>query len=151
MKKRTLFGGLAALAAVAVVVSTTVEVMKTHSKMASYTKKAHFKGNLIVFEDDFSQDELAVSFSGMQLDFTKCTLVNNEGTLHLFAHYSGVDVIVPAHWRVITQGLNNRSGVSNVCESVSSDAPTLVIEHDLKFAGLSIRSAPVNVDELVGL
>ncbi len=151
MKKRTLFGGLAALAVVGAAAAATIEVIKTNRKMSSYEKKIQFKGNLIAYEDEFESDEIAISFSGMQLDFTKATLTNNEGTLHLFAHYSGVDIIVPAHWRVITQGLNNRSGVSNLCEGVVGDAPTLVIEHDLRFAGLSVRSAPANVDELVGL
>lgn len=151
MKKRSLFGGLAALAVVGAAAAASIEVIKTNKKMSSYTKKIVFKGNLIAYEDEFESDELAISFSGMQLDFTKATLVNNQGKLTLFAHYSGVDIIVPAHWRVLTEGLNNRSGVSNLCDGVEGDVPTLTIDYDLRFAGLSIRSAPANVDELVGL
>ena len=151
MKKRSIFGGLAALAVVGAATAATVEVLKTKKQMSSYAKKVAFKGNLIAYEDEFESDEIAISFSGMQLDFTKTTLVNNQGNLRLFAHYSGVDIIVPAHWRVLTHGTNNRSGVSNLCDGVPGEVPTLIINYDLRFAGLSVRSAPANVEELVGL
>src|SRR5690554_4005647 len=139
MKKKNVLVGLGALTLVSAA-TAAYTVSSINKKMKPYHKKYKFTGDKIVFEDEFETESIAVSFGGLALDFRNATLKDNLGTLKILSHFSGVDIIVPDNWVVKTLGTITNSGVSNQAKDETSDnQPTLIVKHDLQFAGLSVR------------
>lgn len=143
--KKNVLVGVGALTMISAATVAAYSVTSVNKKMKPYHKKYKFIGDKILFENEFETESLAVSFGGLALDFRTATLKDNLGTLKLFAHFSGVDIIVPDDWVVKTLGRIKNSGVSNQCDEENSyNQPTLIVKHDLQFAGLSIRKASLS-------
>lgn len=141
MKKKSILATIGAVTAVSASVAA-YQAYKTSKKMKSYEKRMSFKGEKMVFDQPFTSESVAVSFSGLYIDMTKASLVDHRGQLDLFAHFSGVDIHVPDHWQVIVHGTNKNSGINNLCaDMLSADQPVLTINYQLEFSGLNIRPA----------
>lgn len=142
MKKKNILIGIGALTMISAATAAAYSVNSINRKMKPYHKKYKFTGDKILFSDEFESESLGVSFGGLALDFREATLKDNLGTLKILALFSGVDIIVPDNWVVKTLGSSKNAGVSNQTDEESSDnQPTLIVKHDLQFAGLSIRKA----------
>lgn len=142
MKKKNVLIGIGALTMISAAAAVAYSVNSINRKMKPYHKKYKFTGDKILFSDEFESESLGVSFGGLALDFREATLKDNLGTLKILALFSGVDIIVPDNWVVKTLGSSKNAGVSNQSDEESSDnQPTLIVKHDLQFAGLSIRKA----------
>jgi hypothetical protein len=142
MKKKHIIATVGALtvgttAAVAVLFANGIK-----KKMLPYDNQYSFTGDKKVFEGAFESDSYAVSFGGLALDFREATLKDNLGTLRLFGHFSGIDIVVPDEWVVKTIGVFRNSGVNNQAdEETNENQPTLIVKHDLLYSGLNIRRA----------
>ena len=142
MKKNNLIETIVALTEITASTAADYSENLLSIKMKPYNKKYKFTGDKVIITDEFETESLAASFGGLAIDFRNATLKDNLGTLKIFAHFSGIDIIVPDNWVVKTIGTVKNAGVSNQAEEETTDnQPTLIVKHDLHFAGLSIRRA----------
>ena len=142
MKKKHVLATIGALAVATTATAVAYSVNSVNKKMKPYDKKFKFTGEKKVYNDEFDTDSLAVTFGGLAIDMKKATLKDNLGTLKLFGHFSGIDIVVPDDWSVKTIGSNKNSGISNLAEEeTGGDQPTLIVKHDVHYSGLSIRRA----------
>ena len=79
-------------------------------------------------------------FSGTTLDYTKAREKRNPYVLEVMASYAGVEVIVPDEWYVETNGRIKMAGIENDTLTYEKRVPDLIIDHNLLFAGLDIKS-----------
>lgn len=80
---------------------------------------------------------------GVQLDLREATLAKNGGRLTVRAILGGVQVIVPAGWRVIVEADARAGGVDagvTPPESLPADAPTLLVEAVARLGGIAVTS-----------
>ncbi len=142
MKKKHVLATIGALTVITATTAAAYSANLLSKKMKPYNKKYKFTGDKVIITDEFETESLAASFGGLAIDFRNATLKDNLGTLKIFAHFSGIDIIVPDNWVVKTIGTVKNAGVSNQAEEETTDnQPTLIVKHDLHFAGLSIRRA----------
>ena len=142
MKKKHIIATVGVLTVGATATVAAVFANSIKKKMLPYDEKYSFTGDKKVFEGAFESDSYAVSFGGLALDFREATLKDNLGTLRLFGHFSGIDIVVPDEWIVKTIGIFRNSGVNNQAdEETNENQPTLIIKHDLLYSGLNIRRA----------
>lgn len=142
MKKKHIIATVGVLTVSATATLVGVFANSIKKKMLPYDKKYTFTGDKKVFDEAFEADSYAVSFGGLALDFREATLKDNLGTLRLFGHFSGIDIVVPDEWVVKTIGVFKNSGVNNQAdEETNENQPTLIIKHDLLYTGLNIRRA----------
>lgn len=142
MKKKHIIATVGALTVATTATVAAVFANTIKKKMLPYDKKYTLTGDKEVFEDTFESGSYAVSFGGLALDFRQATLKDNLGTLRLFGHFSGVDIVVPDEWVVKTIGVFKHSGVNNQADEETNDnQPTLIVKHDLLYTGLNIRRA----------
>lgn len=136
--KSTLF--LAILSGIGYLVyrgSEKIKVLKTQYETCIFfnCKSLKFDG------EEIADGSYAVMFSGLEMDFTGATLVNNQATLEIFAECAGVSIRVPADWQVKLDGVAEKSGVSNTTAFNEEDVekPVLIIKHKMKFSGLEVK------------
>ena len=80
-------------------------------------------------------------FGGVAVDLTEAKLAP-DARLTIGALIGGVDVKVPANWRIVSTGRAIVGGVSDdVPEPVDAEAPTLVVDSTAALGGVSIRAA----------
>lgn len=142
MKKKHIVLAVGALTVGATAGAAAIFLNGIKKKMLPYDNQFIFNGDKQVFEGEFESDSFAVSFGGLALDFREATLKDNLGTLRLFGHFSGIDIVVPDEWVVKTIGVFKNSGVNNQADEETNDnQPTLIVKHDLQYTGLNIRRA----------
>jgi predicted membrane protein len=142
MKKKHILATIGALTVATTATAVAYSVNSVARKMKPYDKKFKFTGEKKVYDGEFDTDSLAVTFGGLAIDMKKATLKDNLGTLKLFGHFSGIDIVVPDDWAVKTIGTNKNSGISNLAEEeTTGDQPTLIVKHDVHYCGLSVRRA----------
>lgn len=79
-------------------------------------------------------------FGGIAVDLREATLAP-EAQLTVGALFGGVDIKIPAGWRVLSTGRALFGGVSDdVAEPDDPAAPTLTVESTAVFGGISIRA-----------
>lgn len=140
MKKRHVLATIGALTVATGAAAVAYSANKIAKKMKPYAKKYRFTGDKIVYDEEFDTDSLAVSFGGLAIDMRNATLKDDFGTIKIYGHFSGIDIVVPDDWNVKTIGTKKNASISNLAEeSTGDDKPTLIIKHDIHFSGLSIR------------
>lgn len=93
----------------------------------------------------FEEGRATAFMGGIELDLTDAGLTPGA-YLTLRAVMGGIDVIVPAHWRVEVMGRSVMGGVANVTDpdSPSGDAPLLLIDALAVMGGIEIHQAAAN-------
>lgn len=95
--------------------------------------------------DDLRAGSVTAFLGGIALDLSDATL-GSEARLEARAVLGGIDIVVPAGWRLITTASGFAGGVDGGEEAsgLPPDAPVLEIDAQAFFGGISIR-----VDESV--
>lgn len=111
---------------------------------ATYDQVIAFSGE----EKDYTEfdgSSIAVMFAGLEIDLSKAEMIGDEATLKLYGEYCGIDIKVPADWNVKVEGTDEKAGVDNGVEFDGEDTESklLIIDYDVKYAGLQIREAGV--------
>lgn len=84
-----------------------------------------------------------VCCGGVQLDLREATLDPAGGKLVVRAYMGGVQVVVPAAWRVVVDAETHLGGVDasvTPVETLPDDAPTLHVEVVARMGGVALRS-----------
>jgi len=107
---------------------------------ATYDHVIAFSGEEKDYEE-FEGAAIAVMFAGLEVDLSKAEMIGDSATLKLYGEYCGIDIKVPAHWNVKVEGTDEKAGVDNsvVYDGDDADSKLLMINYDIKFAGLQIR------------
>ena len=80
-------------------------------------------------------------FGGIEVDLSNATLAP-DARLSLGALFGGIQVTVPAGWRVVSTARSFAGGVSDrVPEPEDPDAPTLTLESMAAFGGIDVRAS----------
>ncbi len=90
---------------------------------------------------DLTEARAVAVMGGIELDLTGADLAPGA-YLTLRAVMGGIDVIVPAHWRVEVMGRAVMGGIGNVTnpDHVADDAPVLLIDALAVMGGIEIHS-----------
>ena len=107
---------------------------------ASYDQVIAFSGEEKDY-DTFDGASIAVMFAGLEIDLSHADMVGDSATLKLYGEYCGIEVKVPAYWNVKVQGTDEKAGVDNsvVYDGEDSESKLLIIDYNIKYAGLEIR------------
>lgn len=139
--------GLAALA------GGSFAAYRVKSKMdelkATYDQVIAFSGEEKDY-DEFEGASIAVMFAGLEVDLTRAVMIGDSATLKLYGEYCGIDVKVPAHWNVKVEGTSDKAGVDNsaVYDGEDTESKLLIIDYDVKYAGLQVREGKHEEDEI---
>lgn len=146
MKLRNLFG-------LSILVGGGYAAYKVTTKMkdlqASYDQVIKFGGDSKNYSK-FDGDSIAVLFGGLEIDLTQAEMIGESATLKLHGEFCGIEVIVPDSWNIKVTGSYDKSGVDNKTDFNPEDTSSklLVIEYDVKFAGLEIRYGSDEVEDV---
>lgn len=91
--------------------------------------------------DSFRAGSGTAVMGGMTIDLTEAK-ISTSATLELTAIAGGIDVTVPASWRVEMTSTMFAGGTDNLTDpdAVSNDAPLLLVDARAYFGGVVIRS-----------
>lgn len=120
---------------------------KMNELKATYDQVITFSGEEKEY-DEFDGAAIAVMFAGLEIDLSKSEMVGDSATLKIYGEYCGIDIKVPAHWNVKVEGTDEKSGVDNSVTYDGDDSASklLIIDYDIKFAGLQIREGKLHED-----
>ena len=92
--------------------------------------------------DSFRAGSGTAVMGGMTIDFTDAE-ISTSATLELTAVAGGIDVTVPAGWRVEMASTMFAGGVENLTDPDAADdeAPLLLVDARAYFGGIAIRPA----------
>ncbi len=92
--------------------------------------------------DSFRAGSGSAVMGGMTIDLTEAG-ISTSATLELTAVAGGIDVTVPANWRVEMASTVFAGGVENLTDpdAVADDAPLLLVDARAYFGGIAVRNA----------
>lgn len=92
--------------------------------------------------DSFRAGSGTTVMGGMTIDLTEAE-ISTSATLELLAIAGGIDVTVPARWRVEMTSAAFAGGADNLTDpdAVADGAPLLLVDSRAYFGGIVIRSA----------
>lgn len=92
--------------------------------------------------DAFRAGSGTAVMGGMTIDLTEAE-ISTSATLELVAVAGGIEVTVPANWRVEITSTVFAGGVENMTDpdAVADEAPLLLVDARAYFGGVAIRSA----------
>lgn len=92
--------------------------------------------------DSFRAGSGSAVMGGMTIDLTEAG-ISTSATLELTAVAGGIDVTVPASWRVEMASTLFAGGVENLTDpdAVADDAPLLLVDARAYFGGIAVRNA----------
>lgn len=92
--------------------------------------------------EEFEEGRATAFMGGIQLDLVGATLTPGA-YLTLRAVMGGIDVVVPAHWRVEVMGRTFMGGIGNLTDpdSPDADAPLLLVDAIAVMGGIEIHQA----------
>lgn len=92
--------------------------------------------------DSFRAGSGSAVMGGMTIDLTEAG-ISTSATLELTAVAGGIDVTVPASWRVEMASTVFAGGVENLTDpdAVVDDAPLLLVDARAYFGGIAVRNA----------
>ena len=107
---------------------------------ATYNQVIAFNGEEKKYEE-FDGDALAVLFGSLELDLSEAVMLGESATLKLYGEFCGIEILVPENWNVKVEGTHDKAGIDNSVDYDGEDdtSKLLIIDYDLKFAGLDIR------------
>lgn len=136
----------AAFAASAIVVRRLVPE-DADPRAGSFSLVAAMDGrDFLSVSDDLSTGSVLAYMGGVELDLTEAS-IGEVATLEVTAVMGGVDVVVPAGWRVEASANAYLGGFENLTDpdEVAEDAPVLLVGASLVMGGMAIRN-PERVD-----
>ncbi|MEA2009834.1 MAG: LiaF-related protein [Actinomycetota bacterium] len=92
--------------------------------------------------DSFRAGSGTAVMGGMTIDLTEAE-ISTSATLELTAVAGGIDVTVPANWRVEMTSTMFAGGADNLTDpdAADDDAPLLLVDARAYFGGMAIRTA----------
>ena len=92
--------------------------------------------------DSFRAGSGTAVMGGMTIDLTEAE-ISTSATLELTAIAGGIDVTVPASWRVEMASTMFAGGAENLTDpdAITDDAPLLLVDARAYFGGIAIRNA----------
>jgi DUF4097 and DUF4098 domain-containing protein YvlB len=92
--------------------------------------------------DSFRAGSGTAVMGGMTVDLTEAK-ISTSATLELTAIAGGIDVTVPASWRVEMASTVFAGGTENLTDpdAAADEAPLLLVDARAYFGGIAIRSA----------
>jgi predicted membrane protein len=92
--------------------------------------------------DSFRAGSGSAVMGGMTIDLTEAG-ISTSATLELTAVAGGIEVTVPASWRVEMASTVFAGGVENLTDpdAVADDAPLLLVDARAYFGGIAVRNA----------
>jgi hypothetical protein len=92
--------------------------------------------------DSFRAGSGSAVMGGMTIDLAEAE-ISTSATLELTAVAGGIDVTVPANWRVEMTSTMFAGGAENLTDpdAVGDDAPLLLVDARAYFGGVAIRNA----------
>jgi predicted membrane protein len=96
----------------------------------------------IIESKEFRGGKASVIFGGLELDFTESGLAENEATVEMTAAFGGIEIKVPAEWKVIVDSHPIFGAFEDKRKTVpqAEDAPKLYIKATVIFGGIEIKS-----------
>ncbi len=82
----------------------------------------------------------ALFFSALSFDLTKHEMISENTTIKIFGLFSAFDFVVPENWKIELKGSSDNSDISNASKCENENAPKLIIEHNIRFSALNIRT-----------
>lgn len=107
-----------------------------------YDTSIFFNGKSLKFEGkEYRGGSYAVMFSGVEMDFTGATLLDDDATLEIYGECCGISIIVPQGWQVQVEGQTERGGFSNSTKYDDGEEfkPVLRIKYKIKYAGMEVK------------
>lgn len=107
-----------------------------------YESSIFFKGKAMSLDgQEFSGGSYAIMFSGLEMDFSGATLLDDDATLEIYGEYCGISIKVPQDWQVQVEGKAERSGFSNTTtyDENNDFKPVLRIKYTIKYAGMEVK------------
>lgn len=101
-----------------------------------------FSGMKRVIESkEFRGGKATAVFGGLELDFTEAGLAENEATVEMTAVFGGIEIRVPAEWKVIVDSHPLFGALEDKRKTVpqAEDAPKLYLKGTIIFGGIEIK------------
>lgn len=90
---------------------------------------------------NFQGGDLTAIMGGCEIDLRDSKIVDGTPTLHVFAFWGGIDVVVPKEWRVDFRVLPLLGGAGDETRSPeSAQAPTLVVRGMAIMGGVDVKN-----------
>lgn len=98
---------------------------------------------------DFDSISYGVLCGGLNLNLLEAEMVGDEATLEINAEFSGVSITVPEDWNVKAEGIAEKGGESirTKFDEEDTESKRLYIKYNVKFGGIEIKHATVEVPE----
>lgn len=96
----------------------------------------------VIESKEFRGGKATAIFGGLELDFTEAGLAENEATVEMTAAFGGIEIRVPAEWRVIVDSHPIFGAFEDKRRTVpqTEDAPKLYLKGTVIFGGIEIKS-----------
>lgn len=140
--KRKFKGLLKLIAIVASTYGIFRFIEKTKKLKSLYNQCIFFNSRNLKETGVFSGDSVGLICGSLSYDLSEAELNGDIATLDLYGNCSAIRIVVPEGWAIKAEGTNNKSAISNKCESTSEseDKPLLHIKYDMSYSALQITS-----------
>ena len=91
-----------------------------------------------VTSDNLHYAELEANFSGVKIYFDNAKIPSGNATLNVDINFSGVELYIPADWKVINHLDCSVGGISEKGKAPSGSSITLTLEGDVSFSGITV-------------
>lgn len=88
--------------------------------------------------DNFKSACLNCKFGAMKVYFDNAVIRDNSAQIELHVSFSGVELYVPAHWKIVNQLDSGFSGVEEQNQRRPGDGPEVLLTGNVSFSGLEI-------------
>ena len=87
----------------------------------------------------FKKAVIDCKFCGMEVNMDNAVIQSGSAVIDLSVYFSGVDIYIPSNWHVVNNTDCSFGGVEeHHVSGVAEDGPTLVMEGNVRFAGVEI-------------
>ncbi len=96
----------------------------------------------VIESKEFRGGRATALFGALELDFTEAGLAENEATVEITAAFGGIEIRVPAEWKVIVDSHPIFGAFEDKRKTVpqAEDAPKLYLKGSVIFGGIEIKS-----------
>jgi predicted membrane protein len=96
----------------------------------------------VIDSKEFRGGKASAIFGGLELDFTESGLAENEATVDVTAAFGGIEIRVPAEWKIIVDSNPIFGAIEDKRKTFpqAEDAPKLYIRGIVIFGGIEIKS-----------
>jgi len=96
-----------------------------------------------VTDDDFRGGFASAIFGGGEINLRQAGMAGDSAVLEVSAVFGGIEVKVPRHWQVVSQGTGVFGGFVDETEQPRSDTPglkRLIVKGEAVFGGVAIKN-----------